>query len=227
LVYSRIQQGIFYARAQEDIVYFESRVETYRYAHRQRQISLGYAPLAEDDPFFLLNIIADGLRVMNHRLYLESQPNLLDPFNYSHPCFSLEPWGLDLDILGVISIPAIDLHEPIYMGTSIQNLNRGAAHLTHSSFPVGGANTNAVIAGRRNGNYTSVFEDICQLVIGDEIIITNIAETITYVVAYVQVLEHEDMCVLAIRYGEDLVTLVAPQNYRLRERRLVVVAERL
>jgi len=226
-IYPHIQHRLFIVRAHNVVTEFETRVEAYRLAHQQNMINLNRDDVAlEEDTRFWLYNVNSWLAFMNHMLYLENQENLVDPFMYNHPCFNLQQFGLDSDIVGVIYIPAIELNMPIYLGTSMQNLHNGAAHLLHSSFPVGGNNTNAVIAGHRNTTHARVFRDIEQLEIGDEIQITNFFRTMMYEVVEIKTANPYDVDALAIQSGRDLVTLVTTAHRR-GNGRYVVVAERV
>jgi len=229
VVYPRIQQRIFDTHNQVVIMEFEQRMGAYAMEHRQRvAVENGDydIPLA-DDPSFWLSNVRQFLSFMNLRLYHEKQEHLVDPFRYDHPSFNIAPFGLDTDIIGILTIPAIDMNMPIFLGTSFQNLHNGVAHLTHSSFPVGGDSTNAVIAGHRTAYRGRVFSDIEQLVIGDEITISNILESMLYVVVETKIAGPDDIQALAIQSGRDLVTLVTTCTSIRGNRRYIIVAERV
>jgi len=66
--------------------------------------------------------------------------------DYIKPSFVLTEYGLDDNIFGVITISKLDVSLPIYLGASEQNMANGAVHLSQTSLPIGGKNTNAVIA---------------------------------------------------------------------------------
>ncbi|MCL2406075.1 MAG: class C sortase [Defluviitaleaceae bacterium] len=229
LVYPYIQRRLFDNRTQITIAEFEKRIDAYKLTHQQRMLNSGDSNdiPPEEDPRFWLNTVKLFLAFMNHRLYEENQAHLVDPFRYIHPCFNIQPFGLDTDIVGILSIPAIDINLPIYLGTSFQHLNSGVAHLTHSSFPVGGNNTNAVIAGHRNLQHGRVFRDIEQLEIGDEITIANFINTMTYVVVETKIAGPHEIEALTIQSGRDLVTLVTTHTRRRGNQRYIIVAERV
>jgi len=229
LVYPHIQRHLFNIRAQAAIAEFEARIYGYRTAHIQQQINNGmeYDVAIEEDYSFWINNVGMGMSFMNVRLFRENQVNLIDPFSYYHPCFSMQPFGLDMNIVGILNIPAIELTVPIYMGTSLQNLTNGAAHLTHTSFPLGGNNTNAVIAGHRNQTYSRVFRDLRLLDIGDTIEITNIVQTLVYTIVETRVLEANEIAPLTIQDDRDLVTLITTHSRFNGRSRYIVVAERV
>ncbi|MCL2361907.1 MAG: class C sortase [Defluviitaleaceae bacterium] len=226
-VYPLIQQSRFEARAQVAIINFEARMDNYRWEHIERVIASDgdYIPL-EDDPNFWLNFVIGGLSIANHLLYLGDQEHLLDPFNYGHPSFYMRPFGLDSSIIGILRLPSIDVSAPIYMGASAEHLLQGVAHLTHSSFPIGTENSNAVIAGHRNMAHSRVFRNLNQLNIGDEVIITSLIQTLVYTVIETRTVDSNQTSVLTIQPGRDLVTLVTTSSGR-GNRRFIVVAERV
>lgn len=225
-VYPQIQSQRFNMRAQDTIYQFEARVEAYRAEHYKRLAQAENNPASPAYTPFWLEYVELWLSAINHQLFIQNQINLVDPFSYNHPPFNLHNMGFDTNIIGVINIPKIELRLPIYLGTSPQHLNNGVAHLTHSSFPIGGENTNAVIAGASSLYHGRLFRDIEQLEIGDEIHITNFMQTIVYVVIETRVTESYQIDALAIQSGRDLVTLITTYTHRRGDRRYVVVAER-
>lgn len=53
--------------------------------------------------------------------------------------------------MGILSIPKMDLELPIYLGATAEHLASGAAQLSQTSMPIGGENTNCVLAGHGGG----------------------------------------------------------------------------
>ncbi|OYQ68335.1 class C sortase [Aerococcus sp. 1KP-2016] len=114
----------------------------------------------------------------------------------------------DTNVLGTMSIPAIDLYYPIYDGASDENLYQGLARVTGTSYPVGGINTNAVIAGHNGLAGKIYFSDIDQLVTGDLIQIQNRHEKLTYEVYDTAIIKPDQVSALAIIPGQDTLTLL-------------------
>ena len=67
----------------------------------------------------------------------------------------LNPTGNGM--MGVVTIPAIDVELPIYHGT--QSLELGALHLQGTSLPVGGASTHCVISAHSGMSSEIMFTD--------------------------------------------------------------------
>jgi len=89
---------------------------------------------------------ADMVRY-NETIYTQGQAGLSCEYDYQKPSFRLSDYGLGDEVFGVISIPAMELEMPIYLGATEQHMANGAAHLSQTSLPIGGENTNCVIAG--------------------------------------------------------------------------------
>ena len=103
----------------------------------------------------------------NERLYVSGQSGLIDQLSYEKPDFLLSDYGIDSDILAYITIPSIDVKLPIYNGASMENMAKGAAYLANTSLPVGGDNTNCVIAAHTRYKGIHMFKRITELKSGD------------------------------------------------------------
>lgn len=167
------------------------------------------------------------LKRRNNVLYAERQKNLKDPFSYQQPDITLEEYGLDGNIIGFLSIPKIEVELPILLGANTENMRQGAVHLTETSYPIGGDNTNCVLAAHRGYSRAAMFRDIEQLEIGDEVYVHNFRETLIYRVAELRVISPTDVNDLLIQKGRDLVTLITCHPYRHNYQRYVVYCERV
>ena len=54
------------------------------------------------------------------------------------PTIKLSDYDIPTDIFGYISIPAMDIELPIYLGASKENMKLGATYLATTSYPIGG-----------------------------------------------------------------------------------------
>ena len=177
----------------------------------------------EDLPF---EDLYQELMRRNEQLYLEKQRNLTDPFSYERSNIDLSAYGLEGNVIGFISIPKMDIELPILLGANNENMRLGAVHLTETSYPIGGVNTNCVIAAHRGYSKAAMFRDIEALEIGDEIYIENFRETLVYRVVELRVIYPTDINQLLIQKGRDLVTLITCHPYRHNYQRYVVFCER-
>lgn len=114
----------------------------------------------------------------------------------------------DKNIIATMSIPAIDLNYPIYDGATDENLYNGLARVDGTSYPVGGINTNSVIAGHNGLTGKIYFSDVDELVNGDTIQIQNQQETLTYEVYNTAIIKPDEVSALAIIPGQDTLTLL-------------------
>lgn len=164
----------------------------------------------------------------NEKLYDSGQKDLNCKLAYETPNFHLSDYGLEDEIFAVISIPKLDLQMPIYLGASYQHMADGAALLSQTSIPIGGNDTNCIIAGHRGWKGASYFRYITDLEIGDTITITNLWEELTYQVCEIQIIEPYQVEQIFIRSGRELVTLLTCHPYASGGRqRYLVICERI
>lgn len=165
----------------------------------------------------------EEMSAYNKTIYVEGQAGLSGANAYERASFILADYGLEDEIFGVISIPALELEMPIYLGATKQNMAAGAAHMSQTSLPIGGENTNTVIAGHRGWNGAAYFLHINQLEIGDIVTITNLWETLTYEVVETKIITPYNVEAIHIQEGRELLTLLTchPPATGGRERYLV------
>lgn len=175
----------------------------------------------------LFQELYNELKARNDILYISKQKDLKDPFSYEQPTIDLKDYGLENNIIGFISIPKMEIEIPIYLGANTQNMEKGAVHLTETSYPIGGENTNAVIAAHRGYSWAQMFRHIEKLEIGDEVYIQNFRETLTYKVSEIKIIQPTDIHELFIQDGKDMITLITCHPYRENTHRYVVYCERL
>ena len=161
----------------------------------------------------------------NEELYLSGQSGLIDQLSYEVPDFLLSDYGINSDILGYITIPEIDVKLPIYNGASEKNMAKGATYLANTSLPVGGENTNCVIAAHTRYKGIHMFKRITELKIGDEIYITNFWETLVYKVVETKVIDPKDSQNIYIQADRNIVTLSTCHPYPNNYQRYLVYAE--
>ena len=167
--------------------------------------------------------LREAMEVYNRIIWEEKQEGLCDPWSYQQPSFVLEEYGLADEVFGVISIPSLELELPLYLGASKEHLSDGAAVLSQTSIPIGGNNTNCVIAGHRGWYGASYFRHIDQLQVGDEVIITNLWESLRYVVVETTTIQPNDVEAIHIQKNRELLTLLTchPPASGGKERMLV------
>lgn len=163
----------------------------------------------------------------NQNIAAQGQSGLSCAYDYQKASFQLADYGLPDEIFGVLSIPSIDLEMPIYLGATEQHMANGAAHLSQTSLPIGGMDTNCVIAGHRGYSGASYFRYLDKLHVGDTVSVTNLWETLTYRVSEIRIIDPSDVEEILIQPGRELLTLLTCHPYASGGRqRYVVYCER-
>lgn len=98
--------------------------------------------------------VLTDLQEYNERIYAERQAGLADALACEEPAVLLRDCGVEDEIIGVLEIPTLELVMPVYLGASDSHLAAGAAVLGNTSAPIGGVNTNCVIAGHAGCVYS-------------------------------------------------------------------------
>ena len=155
----------------------------------------------------------ESMTAYNQQIYTDGQSTLSEAGAYQAALFTMTDYGLPDETFGVISIPKLDLGMPLYLGATDENMAKGAAVLSGTSVPVGGSNTNAVIAGHRGWGGAAYFRYITELSIGDEVIITNLWERLRYQVVGTKIIEPHEIENILIQPGRDMVTLLTCHPY--------------
>ena len=160
-------------------------------------------------------LLAD-LQKYNRQLYAEKQCNLTDLDACEAPAADLVAYGIEDEIM------------PVYLGASDAHLAAGAAVLGNTSAPIGGGNTNSVIAGHRGWRGADYFRHIDRLQVGDTVQVTSLWETLTYAVADIQIIQPHEVDKIKIQQGRDLLTLITCHPYASGgKQRYVVYCERV
>ncbi len=172
--------------------------------------------------------LLQAMQSYNQKIWEQRQVGLCDPWAYTQPSFTLGEYGLQDEVFGVITIPKLDVELPIYLGATNKHMAEGAAHLSQTSIPVGGENTNSVIAGHRGYRGASYFRYITELVTGDEVIITNLWGELHYRVVETKIINPNDVEEILIQENRELVTLLTCHPYASGGRqRWLVICERV
>ncbi|HFI2431351.1 TPA: class C sortase [Streptococcus suis] len=147
----------------------------------------------------------------------------IDPFaeKNSSDSNSVVVPALEGGVIGYLSVPSIEIRQPIYIGATAQHLNDGVASVIGTDLPIGGMGRRSVIAGHR-GWYTDLrFFRLSELKEGDKIFIEIGGTTLTYLVKNTEVIKATDWQKLLPVENQDMVTLltcdplVPPFDYRL------------
>lgn len=162
----------------------------------------------------------------NRQIYEDRQSGLRDAWSYEQPPFSLADYGVVDEAVGYLSIQAMDLQLPLYLGADRDNLARGAAVLGNTSMPVGGENTNCVIAGHRGWQGVPMFLEIENLQPGDLVRLDTLWDTLWYEVTEIRIIAPDEIDAVRIQEGKDLLTLVTCHPYPHNYQRYLVYCQR-
>ncbi len=174
----------------------------------------------------LISLLRKQMEQYNKELLERGQYELNDPFSYEQSSFLLNTYSIYDNVFGHISAPSIDMDLPVYLGANQYNMNFGAVHLSYSSMPIGGENTNAVFAAHRGYIGRIFFDNIVYLNEGDDVYITNPWEKLHYKVIEIEVISPYDIDRCYIQEGRDLITLLTCHPYGSNEYRYMVICER-
>ncbi|WP_394925886.1 class C sortase [uncultured Robinsoniella sp.] len=224
LLYPYISQKVYVREVKKVLEAFDQKADKMK-----REVKAESSETADStaDSTTDSDLLYEKILAYNRDLFLSGQKDLVDPFSYQQIGFSLKKWGFDEDMIGSLKIPKMNIELPIYLGATNENMAKGAAHLTQTSLPVGGINSNAVIAAHRGYSKAAMFRDIEKLELGDEIIIKNFRETLLYTVVEIKILKPTDILDILIQKERDLVTLITCHPYGFNLQRYAVFCERI
>lgn len=192
-----------------------------------REISKREDPEAEPNerPYASLY---DDMVLYNKTIYTQHQIELKDPWSCEQEVFDLSAYGLEDGIVGILDIPSCAIQMPIYIGASNEHLLMGACVISNTSMPIGGENTNCVIAGHRSMYSATMFRHLDMIQPGDSVLVTNLWERLEYSVSEIRVINPSDVREILIQDGHDMLTLITCHPYGSGGRqRLVVYCERI
>lgn len=156
---------------------------------------------------------------------------IADAWSYEQQPFDLTGLGIDSDnpAIGYIEIPDMKIRLPLLLGASTENLEKGAAVMSNTSMPIGGTDTNCVIAGHRGWEGSAYFQYIENMKKGSRVYVTNPWETLVYECVDIEVINPNNVDSIMIQKGKDMVTLLSCHPYVLGggPYRYVVFCERV
>lgn len=149
----------------------------------------------------------------NQEIYMNGQKNLDSVQAYSDECIDVRSYGLESDIVGSVYFPGIEVSFPLYLGGSMKHLNNGVAQLSQTSMPIGGINTNCVVAGHRGWSNGKYLKDIELIHVGDVLEVTTLWDVMHYKVTEIKVIMPRDVESILIQPGRDMLTIVTCHPY--------------
>ncbi len=130
-------------------------------------------------------------------------------------------------LIGYIEIPKINVKLPIYHGDRDKVLEKGVAHIPNTAFPIGGIGNHSVLSAHTGYPTQVFFDNLDDLVIGDEIKVSVLDETLTYAVTSKNIVKPDNISLLSVDEEKDLLSLITCYPYGVNSHRLIVTAERV
>ena len=151
----------------------------------------------------------------------------VDPFTKKKEPVKTDKTYFEKHTIGVLTIPEINVHLPIFDETNTVLLEKGASLLEGTSYPTGGESTHAVISSHRGLPQAKLFTDLPKLTLGDSFYIEINGQTLAYQVDQIKTVEPTDTKDLRIEKGKDFVTLLTCTPYMINSHRLLVRGHRV
>lgn len=143
-------------------------------------------------------------------------------YEYSQPVLH-RPEPTDSTALRV-TIPALNINEPITQGTDWEALKAGIGQVLNG-YDLASSNGNVALAAH-NDIYGELFRDLDQLRPGDQIFIQTRTEVYTYEITHTEIVEPTQVEVLDSQ-GRPVVALISCYPYGRNDKRIVVFASRV
>ncbi|HFI0423229.1 TPA: class C sortase [Streptococcus suis] len=124
-------------------------------------------------------------------------------------------------IIGYVSIPSLEIRQPIRVGASDSHLDQGVAVVSGTDLPFGGLDRRSVLAGHRSWYSDLRFFRLNEMREGDEIFVEIGEKVVTYRVKNTEIIKATDWQKLLPIEKQDVLTLltcdplVPPFDYRL------------
>ena len=154
---------------------------------------------------------------------LKKRQDFSIPWTYS--ALDLKKYGIYDGMYGYISIPKIDVNQPIYLGATQGNMAYGVTHLMSTSLPIGGESTNCVLSGHTGYIGRYFFDNLPDLNKGDKVYIKNYFGKLEYQVTGYRKVGPTDTSDMYIERGKDKLTMFTCIDWG--KNRYVVTCERV
>ena len=201
-------------KVNRDVAKFEKEVKNFKIEDNNESKSVNLEELRKVMEKYNQDLLTNGQEIS-------------DPFSFQKLDFDMRSYGIENNIVAEIKIDRLKLKAPVYLGATEDNLNKGLAHLSHTSLPLGEETSNVVIAGHRGLIRHKMFRHLDKLEQGDEVVITNFWEELRYKVIKYEIISPEEVSKVLIQNGKDMITLITCHPFRVNTQRLVVYCERI
>ena len=149
----------------------------------------------------------------------ESRKQSDDTSQLSEPIVKSEIQNQPEEIIGILSIPKIDLTVGIGEGVDMTTLKYSVGHFPETAMP--GQKGNLCLTGHRSYAFGQFFNRLDELEKNDEIIIESKGNTYKYIVTETKVVKPEEVSVLD-QSEDSQITLITCTPIRVGSHRLVI-----
>lgn len=125
-------------------------------------------------------------------------------------------------VLGQLSIPSINLNEPIHYGHGEFYLGNGVEHVASTAIPDDIMGINSVLAGHSGLNDATIFENLGKMKVGDTFQIQILDTMLNYKVDNISIVDPTAVNTLNAQANHNYVTLLTCWPIFINSRRLIV-----
>lgn len=170
-----------------------------------------------------LKIITDYKQkkiVDNYRNYISNMQNEDKSFNENKKAFeTYTSQEQSSNIIGILSIPKLDLNVGIGEGVDNETLKYSVGHFSDTAMP--GQKGNFCVIGHRSYTYGEFFNRLDEIEENDEIIVEYNGKEFKYKVTEIKVVKPEEISVLN-QSEEEEITLITCTPIRVGSHRLII-----
>lgn len=163
------------------------------------------------------------LEEYNEKVRKGTGPAVNDPFTFDASDQSFAETGLVDAPVGVLKVEAMGTEVPVFLGSTEENMLRGAAVVAGTSAPLGEASSNCAIAAHRNMS----FREIENVGVGDRVELRTIWGSYVYQVAEIRIIYPSETDAVSVQEGRDLLTLLTCYPYGGNTQRILAICERV
>lgn len=151
----------------------------------------------------------------------------VDPFTDKNEKKIQSNQEIQRHLIGAVSIPTLKVTLPLFDQTNPRLLQEGATVLQGTSFPLGGANTHAVISAHSGLPEKQLFTNLEDVEKGALFVLTVMDKKLAYKIERIEVIEPTNTSAIKIEPGRDIATLMTCTPYGINSHRLLVTGHRV
>ena len=170
--------------------------------------------------------IFDKAKAYNDKLNSDSMP--VDPFDAEDYKVNYKVSDDPDAVFAYMTIPSIDVSQPVYLGASFDHLLTGFAHVDGTALPIGEKNTRSVIAAHRGGYYGRL--DLLyahKIKKGDVLKLDLGADILEYKMISSEIISPDQWEKMKAIKGKELLTLITCDSFPTYENRMLINFERI